>query len=201
MGGPRPRPGQAPPRGRGYGAPPYAGRGPAPAFAPGPYDQQQLPRGANTKAMRMMMDGPGGQGARPPYGYGYGAQGQGQEQYYGEGGEGEEEEAEKELYRSQPEMDDMLKTFNEMRLDCQLCDTTFCVRGVTFPAHRVVLCSSSRWFRALLSTKDDSAPITVDQLEPKAFELVLGYIYGERVEASVDVSVCVAQDRTRVVRS
>ena len=94
----------------------------------------------------------------------------------------------KDLYRTQPEMDSMVRTFNEMRIDAQLCDITFMVRGTAFPAHRVVLCSSSRWFRSLLSRPVEPEPIVLDQFEPKAFELVLGYLYGDKIEASADVS-------------
>lgn len=113
------------------------------------------------------------------------------------GGKGEaedlvyEEEPSQDLSKTHPEMSDMLKTFNEMRLDCQLCDISFLVQGIKFPAHRVILCSSSRWFRSLLSRadKEEDTPIVLDTLDSKAFDLVLGYIYGEKIEASTDVSI------------
>jgi len=120
---------------------------------------------------------------------------------------------EPELLRTEPEMEEMLHGFNEMRLDCNLCDIKFSVQGVTFFAHRVILCSSSRWFKSLLSDgtrgkhrdshrvsiwksgqnetyhSGKSNIINLDDLDPEAFEFVLGYIYGEKIELEMENGV------------
>ena len=137
----------------------------------------------------------------------------GQQMLFDEDGNPIEMMEEPELLRTEPEMEEMLHGFNEMRLDCNLCDIKFSVQGVTFFAHRVILCSSSRWFKSLLSdgargkhqdshrvsiwkggqgetyNSSKSNIINLDDLDPEAFEFVLGYIYGEKIELEMENGV------------
>ncbi len=146
------------------------------------------------KAVGAMMSSPRGpppgpppsgmpQAPPPPPGVGYGHQ---DRPSYDSTGEGEmdyseipTEAKESKIVLSHGEMAGLWGRMNELRLDCQLCDVRFSVQGSIYPAHRVVLSCCSRWLRALLAAADGDGIIVMDSLDPAAFELVLGYLYGE----------------------
>jgi len=77
---------------------------------------------------------------------------------------------------------------NELRLDCSLCDVRFSVRGTIFPAHRIVLSCCSRWLRSLLSTTEGEGVIILDSLDPEAFSIIIGYLYGEPLTFTPELS-------------
>jgi len=70
------------------------------------------------------------------------------------------------------------------------------IQDCTFPAHRVVLSCCSRWLRSLLSDTSQET-VNLDELDPAAFEVVLGYLYGEPLIFTPELS----EEVVRVVRT
>lgn len=95
------------------------------------------------------------------------------------------------------EMADQWARLNDMRLDCDLCDVTFSVNGNFFPAHRIVLSCCSRWLRSLLSSSEGDGVIVLDSLDARAVELVIGYLYGEPLTFTPELS----EEVIRVIRT
>eukprot|EP01137_Pigoraptor_chileana_P033553 Opistho-2@24605 len=64
-------------------------------------------------------------------------------------------------------------------------DIAFDVRGVVIPAHRVILAARCEVFRAMLSAnmkESETHRIVVPDIDPRAFRLLLEYIYTDAVE-------------------
>ncbi|XP_059834926.1 kelch-like protein 20 isoform X3 [Hypanus sabinus] len=67
------------------------------------------------------------------------------------------------------------------------CDVTLCCGGQEFPCHRIVLASSSSYFRAMFSVgfqESRQERVAVNGLEPQMVGLLLGYCYSGRVRIS-----------------
>ena len=94
-------------------------------------------------------------------------------------------------------MADQWSKLNDMRLDCELCDVTFSVNGANFPAHRIVLSCCSRWLRSLLASSEGDGVIVLDSLDPGAVEAVVGYLYGEPLSFTPELS----EEVIRVIRT
>ena len=74
-----------------------------------------------------------------------------------------------------------------MRNESAFCDIVFLCQGTLFRAHKVVVSSWSRWLRALLLEGSNDEVISLDIFEPKAFGLVLDYMYGVPLNLTVEV--------------
>jgi hypothetical protein len=116
---------------------------------------------------------------------------------YGYEVEVKEEAQDADLTLSHSEMTNQWSKLNELRLDCELCDVRFSVRGEVFPAHRVVLSCCSRWLRSLLATTEGGGVIILDSLDPAAFEIIIGYLYGEPLKFTPTLS----EELIRVIRT
>ncbi|KAL6644514.1 hypothetical protein ACP70R_016122 [Stipagrostis hirtigluma subsp. patula] len=69
-------------------------------------------------------------------------------------------------------------------------DVSFVVGGETFPAHRALLAARSPVFRAELfgSTADATSPsITLNDVEPAAFRIMLGFMYTDELPGDDEV--------------
>jgi hypothetical protein len=95
--------------------------------------------------------------------------------------------------------DEAVKNFSNMaalRDEGTFCDVSFIVQGVIFKAHRIVLSSWSRWFRALLVNAPMEEIIALDVFEPVAFGKIIDYMYG----ATLFVEIEEADALMRVIR-
>jgi len=94
-------------------------------------------------------------------------------------------------------MADQWAKLNDMRLDCELCDVTFSVNGSNFPCHRIVLSCCSNWLRSLLASSEGDGVIILDSLDAGAVEIVVGYLYGEPLSFTPELS----EEVIRVIRT
>ena len=91
------------------------------------------------------------------------------------------------VYPTDYERSIALNMMNDLREESTLCDVTFTVGEVLFPAHQIVVCGSSRWLRSLLVGGEENV-INMDMFEPETFQQVLGYMYGQSVTISLSSS-------------
>ncbi len=101
----------------------------------------------------------------------------------------EEEEVtiEASLIPSDQEKRALLASFDTMRKDSLFCDVAFVCRGTLFRAHRVVISSWSRWMRTFLIDSPPEEVLSMDIFEPKAFQAVIDYMYGQPLYLKVEV--------------
>ena len=83
--------------------------------------------------------------------------------------------------------DNVLQTMQELTT---LCDVTLQVEDKTFQAHRLVVAARSSYFRGMFcgkfrgSTINSSTPIVLQDLNNKAFRIVLDAMYSNEIELS-----------------
>ena len=83
--------------------------------------------------------------------------------------------------------DNALQTMQELTT---LCDVTLQVEDKTFPAHRLVFAGRSPYFRGMFcgkfreSTINSSTPIFLQDLDKRAFRIVLDAMYSNEIELS-----------------
>ena len=82
---------------------------------------------------------------------------------------------------------EIMKSLMEFRQTGVLCDTTLCVGGKTFYAHKTVLAAASPYFKALYSSsfgdaEIESKPVVLTDITSDVMECILDFIYSGEVE-------------------
>ena len=69
-----------------------------------------------------------------------------------------------------------------------MCDVTLVVNGNEFPAHKTTLACCSPYFHAMFTCFEESKQHTIilKDIDPKALELLLEYIYTSKVQITED---------------
>jgi len=77
---------------------------------------------------------------------------------------------------------------NDMRKNSFLCDVILVTNGNEFPAHKNVLASCSPYFQAMFTCFEESKQhrIILKDIDPKALELLLEYIYTSKIQITED---------------
>ncbi|XP_009992503.1 PREDICTED: kelch-like protein 10 [Chaetura pelagica] len=93
---------------------------------------------------------------------------------------------------------------NELRLEGKFCDVTIRVDGVGFDVHRIILCSCSHYFRALFSTRGNSAEDRVYEvhgLSPEMMRIIIEFAYTRTVPITIDnvENLLIAADQFNVM--
>ncbi|XP_042350509.1 kelch-like protein 10 [Plectropomus leopardus] len=72
-----------------------------------------------------------------------------------------------------------MSVYNKLRLDQQLCDVVIRVDGVEFHAHKIVLCSSSPYFKALFThwSTPDRKVFDIPNVSPDMMKLIIEFAY------------------------
>ena len=77
--------------------------------------------------------------------------------------------------RFHPTMD--FELMNSYRLSGVLCDVTIMVKGIEFPAHKLVLAVNSPYFRATFASDFESHADHTLECDPSAFGAILNTLY------------------------
>ncbi|KAJ8347362.1 hypothetical protein SKAU_G00287630 [Synaphobranchus kaupii] len=73
---------------------------------------------------------------------------------------------------------------NKLRLDDKFCDVVICVEGFTMKAHKIVLCASSSYFRALFTGNFNNSQNSVYNIPgvlPEMMKIIIEYAYTHSV--------------------
>uniref|UniRef100_A0A8D0FNA2 BTB domain-containing protein n=1 Tax=Strix occidentalis caurina TaxID=311401 RepID=A0A8D0FNA2_STROC len=95
-------------------------------------------------------------------------------------------------------------SFSNRCLEGTVCDVTISVDGVEFEAHKTVLCSCSDYFRALFSSRCNSAEKPVYKIpgtSPDMMRLIISYAYTGTAPVTADnvESLLIAADQFNVM--
>ncbi|TKS77341.1 Kelch-like protein 10 [Collichthys lucidus] len=76
-------------------------------------------------------------------------------------------------------MSDSSSVYNELRLQHQLCDVVIRVDNLEFPAHKVILCNCSAYFRALFInwSTPDCHVFEIPNMSSAMFKLIIEFAY------------------------
>ncbi len=83
----------------------------------------------------------------------------------------------------------LLDCMRSLRNDRNLCDIILCVGEEEFPAHRVVLASSSPYFNAMFTNEhleSRQSKITLEAIEAHTLESLLDFVYSSSLEIRQD---------------
>ena len=92
------------------------------------------------------------------------------------------------LYKPKDLHSDIFSHLSKLQTNNELCDISVVISGKVFRAHKIVLISASPYFKAMfLSGMAESHKDTVvlQNIEPDAFEAILGMIYEGKILISV----------------
>ncbi|KAJ5614114.1 hypothetical protein N7528_007768 [Penicillium herquei] len=94
---------------------------------------------------------------------------------------------------------DEFKTFGDFFLREEYSDMKIICGDRTFPAHRIVVCTNSKWFKNACESgfQDSSGVIRLQDMDPLIFQRVLEFLY--KKEYSIDdvaLDVCTPVDST-----
>ena len=86
---------------------------------------------------------------------------------------------------------EILSSINAFRKGSMLCDTILRVEDRDFPVHRVILAACSNYFEAMFTSGmsescNEQKIIEIKGLSADTMEILLDFIYTEKVKVSVD---------------
>ncbi|XP_029291793.1 kelch-like protein 10 [Cottoperca gobio] len=81
-----------------------------------------------------------------------------------------------------------MSVYNELRLEQELCDAMIKVDSVEFPAHKIILCKCSPYFRALFThwSTLDSRVFDIPNVSPNMMRLIIEFAYTDFVPVTQD---------------
>lgn len=83
----------------------------------------------------------------------------------------------------------ILASMNNLRSQNQLCDVIILCQNKELPAHRVVLASSSKYFRAMFTndmSERDQKKVEIKGIAYETMKIMLEFIYTESVRVTVE---------------
>jgi len=92
-------------------------------------------------------------------------------------------------YRSSECHNKSFQVMNTLREQNQLCDVLLMAGGNEIPAHKVVLASSSPYFRAMFTgelSESRQTVVTMREIDSHALELLVQYVYTAEIEVTED---------------